>query len=598
MADSTAKFCEWKFVEGNLWKCELCGGRWNGKKPKERVCPTSLPKRITPRPSPAPAARGCCGGKTTVQPKPLEVKKPAMLQRALTFAKEMATWSLEGFPLTSETRRESRHLACSQCKFRDGEWCGGCGCYLPFAEKVETKHCPIALWPGDSENWTPQVHDDWLKKVLVIMPVCGNDEFTKNALADCDREGISVNLIDGCQSGWLRGTNKGLAEGLKGSYDFFVLLNNDVRLSRGFFAGLLIAHVQTGADMLTACYSAGWQPQRPTHQDQPSADQYKPRPVHRQLPAADGTCVMLTRRLVETCGYLDDEKFSKYGHSATGDLGIRAKMRGMEIYVTEAAYCYHFGMQTAIQIHGDDYMKKAQEEARLGMIEKWGENFVRYQGENRLLPPKSSGIEVRNLCYHVYPKGDMAWWNLEQLLRHIDLFNGKRVACIATGSGLDIGRATDILAPYDFTILFRKNCQLYDSVGIMDMLGAVQSVSPNEATFVAHTKGASRANGKDWAAYMYDQCLGNSEEAMEALKDYACAGTMIQLQLPDPPIFRHKCPWHYSGSFYWLRHDATFSRDWRINPLDRYFIEAFPGMLFESFEAYNIGAIKQETPWT
>lgn len=593
---STQKNCEWQFSGGNLYICSLCGGRWNGKKPKPRICSSSIPKRTPQRIGMDAVARGCCGGPIQ-PPTPLPVRKPAVLSRAISFTKSMIEWSLEGFPLTSESRRESRHLACSQCKLKDGDWCGGCGCYLPVAEKIETKHCPIALWPGDGDKWTPQVHADWLKKVAVIMPVCGNEEFTANAVADCKREGVHVIVVDGCTSGWLRGTNQGLSQALADErFDFFVLLNNDVRLSRGFFAGLLVAYVQTGGDMITACYNVGWAPQKPTHQDQPSADEYKPRPLHRQVPLADGTCVMVTRRLLETCGLLDAEHFGKYGHAATGDLAIRAKQRGMTIQATEAAYCYHYGMQTANVIHGNDYMDKAQREAREGLIAKWGDRFDSLQSALRLLPPRSTGIETRNVVYHVYPS-QVGEWNVVRMLRHIDLFNGKRIACVVE-SDYDAGRILELLRKHGFTILFRKNDpDLWDSVAFIDMLDMVKNDSPTEATFVGHTKGAGRMRNDAWAEHMYAHCLGRADEMMESLKDYACAGSLIQLRFPNPPNFKHNVDWHYAGSFYWLRHDATFSREWRIVARDRYFIEAFPGLLFESHEAFNLGPTKTDSPW-
>lgn len=95
------------------------------------------------------------------------------------------------------------------------------------------------------------------KKIAVIIPVYGNHHLTRQLLSDVAREEelVKTYIIDnkgdytrytdevvispGHNLGWLKGTNLGIIQAQKEAPFAYVLLNNDTRLSRGFFAGLI-----------------------------------------------------------------------------------------------------------------------------------------------------------------------------------------------------------------------------------------------------------------------------------------------------------------------------------------------------------------------
>ena len=84
-----------------------------------------------------------------------------------------------------------------------------------------------------------------------------------------------------------------------------------------------------------------------------------------------------------------------------------------------------------------------------------------------------------------------------------------------------------------------------------------------------------------------------------ALEQYSIAGSFRRFgEFSTPGNHR----WHFSGTFYWFRNNAVFSRIW--NQIDRvYFgVEAWPGKMFKPEEsaclfADNAGGMYLETEW-
>lgn len=46
----------------------------------------------------------------------------------------------------NENIRKKRLDICKVCTFRDGKWCGICGCVLDAKTRVKSEHCPKNLW--------------------------------------------------------------------------------------------------------------------------------------------------------------------------------------------------------------------------------------------------------------------------------------------------------------------------------------------------------------------------------------------------------------------------------------------------------------------
>lgn len=225
---------------------------------------------------------------------------------------------------------------------------------------------------------------------------------------------------------------------------------------------------------------------------------------------------------------------------------------------------------------------------------------------------------VRNLIMHVLPvAANDAWkWNLEQVARRSDLFNGKRVLAIAEESKQQVARrnvktvaAEEVLAfcesiGFRWTShrVFPNNITLREVATFPWLLSEVCSSDPNEVTFSCHAKGVTHSMDSiviRWADRQYRACLDDWSTVQATLERYSMAGAFRKFgDFATPGNHR----WHYSGTNYWFRHDDVFSRDWRT--LDQKFFgtESWPGRLFRPEEcaclfADDAGDIYKESYW-
>lgn len=254
--------------------------------------------------------------------------------------------------------------------------------------------------------YQPQAAAGRLRRTVAIIAACGRHELTRSVAGQCRGEGVDVLVVDGQGDyrprggervlrtgenlGWLRANNLALRTLMAESrtrpdgYERFVLLNNDLRLSRGFFAGLVEAEQASGASIVAASYDGHWQVQNPGHRG--AAEDYQPVGLHLPHGACDGTCVSVHRRVVEQVGLLDEAHFGRYGWWAMTDWCIRAKMAGLTVAVTRAAFANHLGQQTGRAIHGVAYQAQAQAEATRGRAHKWGRQWSDLQSALVLVP--------------------------------------------------------------------------------------------------------------------------------------------------------------------------------------------------------------------
>jgi hypothetical protein len=204
-------------------------------------------------------------------------------------------------------------------------------------------------------------------------------------------------------------------------------------------------------------------------------------------------------------------------------------------------------------------------------------------------------ITTRNLLYHVCPLAANDVWrqNVRQLLRRIDLFNGRRVIAIATGGNLESAGAVETLfADRGCQLLHVTNDpQLREVVTFLPLLEAIADADPNQATFYAHTKGNSTAvnmeGARRWRNLMYHALLDRWPECLADLSqdNIALVGTHFMhwqpRRSPFPTRLDNRYHWIFAGTFFWFRHDRVFaSPHWREVPRDRYGAEAWPGQMF------------------
>jgi GT2 family glycosyltransferase len=250
---------------------------------------------------------------------------------------------------------------------------------------------------GQTYNWLPLAELEELERTLVVIPTFKNNTLTWDVVNDCLREPVRIVVVDnsndyqaiageivirpGRNLGWLRSNNLAIKNALQeDSWNRIVFLNNDVRLSASFFAGIIWAERHSAASIVAASYDDLRSVQRPEQLaagQTLDAHQYNPEPRNIPTGACDGTAVSIRRDALESIGLFDEERFGKYGWGGTEDLCFRARAASLSIVVTRAAYVHHIGggHQTAKQTIGQPYVKLADDEGNSGMSEKWGPHW-------------------------------------------------------------------------------------------------------------------------------------------------------------------------------------------------------------------------------
>ena len=210
------------------------------------------------------------------------------------------------------------------------------------------------------------------------------------------------------------------------------------------------------------------------------------------------------------------------------------------------------------------------------------------------------GIKTLNLLFHICPftEGREQWkWNVHQLKRYASWTNGKRVVSIVQGHGIDL--VEDVLHEFDdFRIdklIVRVNSGLCEMETFPHAIKEIASTNSDEAFFYCHAKGTSKPAGspelkaaKLWTGYMYRFLFGNRARTLEALNRYSAAGSFKE----ESGAFGTN--WHFSGTFWGIRHDRLFSRaDWDDFSLHRSSIEFYPSRYFQWHEAFNLCPIRR-----
>ena len=197
---------------------------------------------------------------------------------------------------------------------------------------------------------------------------------------------------------------------------------------------------------------------------------------------------------------------------------------------------------------------------------------------------------VRNLVMHVWPTRNGAWrWNLDQILRRIDLFNGKRVLGIVTDSTTETANAVKAhVAGHGFEFFEAANKKkLGEVVTFVPTMERVASTDPNGVTFRCHAKGSKHKpfggepqTVQRWAAAMYETLLDDWPAVADALESHTLAGSFKRY------VGMGKIPYHYSGTFYWLRNHKVFSNPrWRQVAKTYAGVEMWPAVVASDSEA-------------
>jgi GT2 family glycosyltransferase len=176
---------------------------------------------------------------------------------------------------------------------------------------------------------------------------------------------------------WTRGTNRGIEAAYNASiadrnaYDAFVLMNDDVRLSPGFFDGLRAASDAAGEALVAPLYDDVYDHQKGPYRGPAANYQVPLTPGLERVPFVDFTCVLIPASVINSIGMLDEINFGEYGWGADYDYCLRAKALNIPIYTSHLSYLNHMHQGTAKTIDSD-WSSLAGNEMELGMTNKYG----------------------------------------------------------------------------------------------------------------------------------------------------------------------------------------------------------------------------------
>ncbi|RFA13897.1 hypothetical protein B7R21_07490 [Subtercola boreus] len=231
---------------------------------------------------------------------------------------------------------------------------------------------------------------------LVVIPAFGSPELTDAVVADLCRDesdldpAVRIVVVDnagdyvlpqgnievyrpGRNLRWIGAANWALQTSSREGHEVCVVLNNDIRLSPAFLSGLLAPFgTENDLALVASCYDDFWLHQR-AHTIPPSAAEYAPRDVLRDVAFCDGTALAFSVPSVSELGGLDEVTFSGHGYGADIDLAIRARAAGLRCVVTEGAYVSHLRRQTMNRTGQSSEGNRA--EILDGLNAKWGDGW-------------------------------------------------------------------------------------------------------------------------------------------------------------------------------------------------------------------------------
>jgi GR25 family glycosyltransferase involved in LPS biosynthesis len=203
--------------------------------------------------------------------------------------------------------------------------------------------------------------------------------------------------------------------------------------------------------------------------------------------------------------------------------------------------------------------------------------------------PDEQGLPYKHLIYHIYPKkGNGTWqWNVAELIKRIEMFDGMRTIGIATDDTTDsieeVRKAFENVR-IDMFITAKNDPELGEVATFKQMLETLPR-DPSSITFYGHAKGTSYDDPnktRDWTSMLYEVCLDDPKHVDACLKQHPIAGPFTRGRWPG--CNRHE--WYFSGAFFWFRnHDVFKSEHWKDIKRDRWGVELWPGNLFPLDEA-------------
>jgi hypothetical protein len=196
---------------------------------------------------------------------------------------------------------------------------------------------------------------------------------------------------------------------------------------------------------------------------------------------------------------------------------------------------------------------------------------------------------TRNLMYHIWPVTGSMWrWNLDQLKRRLELFNGRRVMSIVHDQrSVAPQEVQDAVKGHGFEFVIAGNDERGEAITFAEMLRRVLSDDTNEVTFYGHAKGVKYEPDipvtiRRWSEVQYQVALDDWLTVYEQLQRYAMTGPFKRLGRFNTHY--NLADWHYSGTYFWMRNAQVFARNHKDIPQFYGGVETWPGTMFSRDE--------------
>lgn len=197
----------------------------------------------------------------------------------------------------------------------------------------------------------------------------------------------------------------------------------------------------------------------------------------------------------------------------------------------------------------------------------------------------------RNLIYHIWPKaGNGVWqWNVEQLLKRIEQFDGTRSIGVTTSAetdSLQIVKDAFGGVRIDNWIEVPNNPHMGEANTFVSLLGTIPR--DDSITFRGHAKGVryddqETIDGiREWSEMLYEICLDDHEHVAASLKQFDVTGPFM---VDGEWTSGNRYGWFYSGGFYWFTSEIFKKTSWNEIRPDYWGVELWLGEHFPRTEA-------------
>lgn len=190
-----------------------------------------------------------------------------------------------------------------------------------------------------------------------------------------------------------------------------------------------------------------------------------------------------------------------------------------------------------------------------------------------VVPDETWTSSKRHLTFHVYPTSHQdSWqWNLQQIAKRWDIFNGKKTIGIAVDlktvtSNVVLEYAKSLGLRFDHVIEKSNSRTLREVMTWIPMIESlgIELLGPDDVVFSCHAKGV-RHNSREshieaWADLMYQSCLDYMPLVDSLMQSYVSAGSFKRYGMFGTPGNNR---WHYSGTFFWWKPHELFRRNWK-----------------------------------